>query len=80
MGSMVGDILAEQSPRQLLVVRAKLYQLLINCIPASVIMKARFWHTGTLQGGPGDRGTGGGGGLAMSLWRVCVCDQATAGL
>ena len=41
-GSIVSDILGEQSPRQLLVVRAKLYQLLINCIPASVIMKVRY--------------------------------------
>ena len=46
VGSIVGDILAEQSPRQLLVVRAKLYQLLINCIPASVIMKARSLTAG----------------------------------
>jgi replication factor C subunit 3/5 len=39
VSSIVSDVLMEQSPRQLLVVRAKLYQLLINCIPASVIMK-----------------------------------------
>lgn len=37
--SVVTDICTEQSPKQLLVVRSKLYQLLINCIPATVIIK-----------------------------------------
>jgi hypothetical protein len=44
--SIVGDVVGEQSPKQLLVVRAKLYQLLINCIPASVIMKVMWWFYG----------------------------------
>lgn len=38
-GSVVQDVMTEQSPKQLLAVRTKLYQLLINCIPASVVMK-----------------------------------------
>ncbi len=39
VNSVALDILNEQSPRQLLAVRAKLYQLLMNCIPASTVMK-----------------------------------------
>lgn len=33
------DILREQSPQQLLAVRAKLYRLLVNCIPAVTVLK-----------------------------------------
>lgn len=36
-----GDIIAEQSPKRLLSVRAKIYELLVNCIPADVIIKVR---------------------------------------
>ena len=38
-GLVAADILKEQSPRQLLVVRTKLYDLLVNCVPADVIIK-----------------------------------------
>jgi len=33
------DITKEQSPQRLLVARDKLYELLVNCIPATVILK-----------------------------------------
>ena len=33
------EILKEQSPQKLLAAREKLYELLINCIPADVIIK-----------------------------------------
>ncbi len=33
------DILREQSPRQLLTCRGKVYDLLVNCIPADVVVK-----------------------------------------
>ena len=33
------DILVEQSPKALLGVRAKVYQLLINCVPATVLLR-----------------------------------------
>jgi replication factor C subunit 3/5 len=38
-GLVAGDIIKEQSPRQLLVVRGKVYDLLVNCVPADVIIK-----------------------------------------
>ena len=38
-GLVAADIIKEQSPRQLLVVRVKLYELLVNCVPADVIIK-----------------------------------------
>lgn len=34
------DITREQTPQRLLSAREKLYELLVNCIPASVILKA----------------------------------------
>ena len=43
-GTIVTDITTDQSPKQLLSVRAKLYQLLMNCIPASVIVKVWWGH------------------------------------
>jgi replication factor C subunit 3/5 len=33
------DITAEQSPQRLMAAREKLYELLVNCIPASTILK-----------------------------------------
>ena len=33
------DILSEQSPKRLYLVRGKLYELLINCIPPDIIMQ-----------------------------------------
>lgn len=38
-GMVAGDILKEQSPRQLLVVRTKIYDLLVNCVPSDVVIK-----------------------------------------
>ncbi len=36
---LASDITSEQSPRMLLTAREKLYELLVNCIPASTILK-----------------------------------------
>lgn len=36
---LAGDITREQSPQRLLAAREKIYELLINCIPADVILK-----------------------------------------
>ena len=36
---LAGDVLREQSPRSLLACRARLYELLVNCVPADTIMK-----------------------------------------
>jgi hypothetical protein len=33
---IAGDVLGEQSPKRLFQVRAKLYELLVNCIPPEV--------------------------------------------
>jgi len=40
VGGIAKDVLAEQTPACLLKVRGKLYELLTNCIPADVIIKA----------------------------------------
>jgi replication factor C subunit 3/5 len=37
--ALAADVLREQSPRALLAARAKVYDLLVNCIPADVIVK-----------------------------------------
>jgi hypothetical protein len=37
-GLLAADILREQSPRQLLTCRGKVYDLLVNCIPADVVV------------------------------------------
>jgi len=42
--SLAREITAEQSPQKLLVAREKLYELLINCIPATVILKTLAFH------------------------------------
>ena len=39
MTQIAGEILAEQSPKRLLQVRGRLYELIVNCIPAEVILK-----------------------------------------
>ena len=39
LSAMVADIMGEQSPRRLILVRKKLYELLANCIPPDVILK-----------------------------------------
>jgi replication factor C subunit 3/5 len=39
ISQLTQDIIREQSPRQLLVCRNKIFELLVNCIPADVIMK-----------------------------------------
>jgi replication factor C subunit 3/5 len=36
---VTGEILAEQSPKCLLGIRTKLYELIINCIPPELILK-----------------------------------------
>jgi replication factor C subunit 3/5 len=36
---VAADIIKEQTPRQLLTVRGKLYDLLVNCVPADIIIK-----------------------------------------
>lgn len=36
---LAGDIMREQSPKALLACRSKLYELVVNCIPADAIMK-----------------------------------------
>ena len=36
---IASDVLAEQSPQRLLLVRGKLYELLVNCIPPEVIIR-----------------------------------------
>lgn len=40
-GKTADKILAEQSPEKLLEVRTMLYELLVHCIPASVILSVR---------------------------------------
>ncbi|CAB9502651.1 factor C subunit 3 [Seminavis robusta] len=39
IAQLAKDIAAEQTPQKLLAAREKLYELLVNCIPASVILK-----------------------------------------
>jgi len=39
LGALADEVLAEQSPKQLLKVRGKLYELLASCIPPDVIMR-----------------------------------------
>ena len=36
---IAGEMLAEQSPKRLLQIRGRLYELIVNCIPAEVILK-----------------------------------------
>ena len=39
MQEIANDILGEQSPKRLFVVRGKLYELLTNCIPPELILR-----------------------------------------
>ena len=39
MGQVAREIMEERSPQRILQVRAKLYDLLTHCIPATVILK-----------------------------------------
>jgi len=39
IGGVVDDLVSEQTPRQLLKIRSKLYELLSNCIPPDLIMR-----------------------------------------
>jgi replication factor C subunit 3/5 len=39
---VTAEILAEQSPKCLLGIRAKLYELLVNCIPPELILKVSY--------------------------------------
>lgn len=36
---IAGDIVAEQSPKRLYLVRGKMYELLANCVPADLVLK-----------------------------------------
>lgn len=42
ISQVADEILAERSPARILQVRAKLYDLLTHCIPASTILKVAF--------------------------------------
>ena len=42
ISQIADEILAERSPARILQVRAKLYDLLTHCIPASTILKVTF--------------------------------------
>jgi replication factor C subunit 3/5 len=44
IGSIANDICTQQSPKSLLSVRSKLYELLTNCIPADLIIKELTRH------------------------------------
>jgi replication factor C subunit 3/5 len=39
IAQLAADISAEQTPQRLMAAREKLYELLVNCIPATVILK-----------------------------------------
>jgi replication factor C subunit 3/5 len=39
IAQLAAEIVKEQSPQRLMAAREKLYELLVNCIPASVILK-----------------------------------------
>ncbi|KAI4386622.1 hypothetical protein MLD38_004540 [Melastoma candidum] len=44
VSEIVSDIMKEQSPKRLFQVRGKLYELLINCIPAEIILKRMLYE------------------------------------
>jgi hypothetical protein len=57
---IAGDVLGEQSPKRLFQVRAKLYELLVNCIPPEVggwgegegrMLSAQAWVLELIEGG-----------------------------
>jgi replication factor C subunit 3/5 len=41
IAQIAGDIIAEHTPQQILKIRAKFYDLLTHCIPASTVLKVR---------------------------------------
>ncbi|KAF7507476.1 hypothetical protein GJ744_010407 [Endocarpon pusillum] len=43
IAQIADDIIAERSPKQILVVRAKLYDLLTHCIPPTMVIKTLCW-------------------------------------
>ena len=43
IGEIARDMIRERSPAQILVVRAKLYDLLTHCIPATTVLKTLCW-------------------------------------
>lgn len=43
VAQIADDIIAEHTPARILQVRAKLYDLLTHCIPATLILKVTFW-------------------------------------
>lgn len=45
IAQIADDIMAEHTPAQILIVRAKLYDLLSHCIPPTTILKVRFDRT-----------------------------------
>jgi replication factor C subunit 3/5 len=57
---LAGDVLREQSPRSLLACRARLYELLVNCVPADTIMK----RLAAFLVAPADAGAGAGAAAA----------------
>ena len=65
---LAGDILREQSPRALLACRARLYELLVNCVPADTIMKrlAAFLVAPPTDGAATAGGAGGAAGKALA--------------
>lgn len=42
ISQIADDIIAEHTPARILLVRAKLYDLLTHCIPATTILKVRI--------------------------------------
>lgn len=50
VGLLATDVLREQSPRSLLACRAKIYELLVNCIPADAIVRRLAWVLTSEQG------------------------------
>jgi hypothetical protein len=60
---LAADVSRDPTPKGLLAARAKIYDLLVNCIPADVIMKVQ-------QVEEGGGGWGGGGGEAL-VPRLC---------
>lgn len=62
ISQIADDILAERSPRQILLVRGKLYDLLTHCIPPSTVIKTLCWKL--VEKVPGDEGLK----MAMVRW------------
>ena len=70
---IANDVLSEQSPRRLYLVRGKLYELLANCVPPELVLRTLLLELlkkldDELKVG-GGVGVGGCGGLVV---RACV--------